>query len=248
MSATAIRVMPADDRESGPNWRPNTSVNVGQAERWASMFGGAALIVAGMLKGRLSGLAVAGLGGGLLYRGLTGHCSVYQSLGVDTAGSETDKGLHIVRAFTINKPVEELYTFWRNFENLPRFMQHLDTVQKLDAEGTRTRWVARAPLGQQVEWDAEIINEIPNELIAWQSTEDAQIPNAGTVRFRPAPEGRGTEVKVTLNYLPPAGIVGATVAKLFGEEPSLQVEDDLRRFKRLMETGEIATTKGQPHG
>ena len=246
MASDAIRVYPRDDRESGPNW-PKTATNVGQAERYASIFGGAALVVAALLKRDKFGLVLGATGGGLLYRGLTGHCTVYSAMGTSTAETE-DKGLHIVQAVTINKPVAELYTYWRNFENLPRFMKHLDSVQNLDANGHRTHWVAKAPMGTHVEWDAEIINEVPNEIIAWRSTENAQIANAGAVNFRTAPGGRGTEVKVTLNYIPPAGLLGATVAKLFGEEPGFQVEDDLRRFKNLMETGEIPTIEGQPKG
>jgi uncharacterized membrane protein len=242
MADTTLQVIPFDDRESGPNWRSQRGINVGQAERWASVFGGAALVVAGLMRGRKEGFLIAGLGGGLLYRGLTGHCTLYNALDVTTAGPEA-KGLHVVKSVTINRSPEELYRFWRDFQNLPRFMNHLKAVENID--GRYSHWVAKAPAGQTVEWDAEIINERENELIAWRSTEEADVENAGSVNFRPAPTGRGTEVKVTVQYNPPGGVIGAQVAKLFGEEPSLQIEDDLRRFKRLMEAGEIPTTNEQ---
>jgi len=147
---------------------------------------------------------------------------------------------------TVNKSPGELYRFWRNFENLPRFMNHLESVKVID--GNRSHWVAKAPLGMTVEWDAVIHNEQENELIAWRSLEGADIPNAGSVRFERAPGGRGTIVKVALEYDPPAGKVGATIAKLFGEEPEQQVEEDLRRFKQVMETDAASTTEGQSSG
>lgn len=162
------------------------------------------------------------------------------------ASVEYGEGNKFVKVVTINKPAAELYRYWRDFANLPRFMHHLEAVETL-GEG-RSHWQAKAPLGQHVEWDAKIINDIENELIAWQSEEGSQIPNAGSVRFTPAPAGRGTEVRVTLSYEPPVGQVGAALAKILGEEPSRQVADDLRRFKQLMETGELPTNARQPHG
>jgi uncharacterized membrane protein len=150
------------------------------------------------------------------------------------------------RAVTINRPRSEVYGFWRQFENLPRFMTHLKSVT---ATGDRrSHWVAKAPVGGEVEWDAEIVDEREGELIAWRSLAGAQIPNAGEVRFADAPAGRGTEIRVTLTYDPPAGAAGAALAKVFGEEPDQQVREDLRRFKRVLETGEVATTDGQPSG
>ncbi|HYE02535.1 MAG TPA: SRPBCC family protein, partial [Phycisphaerales bacterium] len=166
-----------------------------------------------------------------------------------TAGAPSDyfrHGIHVEKAVTINRPAEELYRFWRQLENLPRVMGHLERVEVID--NTRSHWVAKAPAGFEVEWDAEIINDEPGALIAWKAVEGSQVPNAGSVRFLPAPPGRGTEVKVTLEYLPPAGRLGAAIAKLFGEEPSQQVRDDLARFKQLMESGEIASVEGQPAG
>ena len=133
------------------------------------------------------------------------------------------------------KPVEELYQFWRNFENLPRFMDHLESVTIID-EG-RSHWVVKGPAGIRVEWDAEIHNEIPNELIAWRSLAGSEVDNAGSVHFMPTEIG-DTEVRVVLRYDPPAGKLGATVARLFGEEPSRQVAEDLRRLKQVVEAGE----------
>jgi uncharacterized membrane protein len=137
----------------------------------------------------------------------------------------------------IAKPRAELYAFWHNFENLPRFMDHLMAVRV--ESPSRSHWKAKAPAGQTVEWDAELVNDVPDTIIAWKSVGDAAVPNAGAVNFSDAPGGRGTIVKVTLDYEPPAGKLGAAVARLFGEEPDKQVRDDLRRFKQLMETGDI---------
>ncbi len=162
------------------------------------------------------------------------------------ASVEHGEGNKFIRLVTINKPAAELYRYWHDFTNLPRFMHHLESVEIL-GEG-RSHWKAKAPLGQSVEWDATIINDVENELIAWQSEEGAQIANAGSVRFTPAPAGRGTEVKVTISYAPPAGQIGVAIAKTLGEEPSRQVADDLRRFKQLMETGELPTNDRQPQG
>lgn len=244
-SRSSVSVVPYDDRESGPNLSRRKSSNVGETERWASIISGVALIVTGLRKADVPGLAVSALGGGLLWRGVTGHCGVYAAIDVNTNGNGS-KGLHIVKAVTINKAPDELFRFWRNFENLPNFMQHLESVTQTDS--THSHWIAKAPAGQTVSWDAEIINERANELIAWRSTENAAVENMGTVTFTPAPAGRGTEVKVNMLYSPPGGIVGAQIAKLWGEEPSLQIEGDLMRFKRLMETGEIPTTEGQSRG
>jgi uncharacterized membrane protein len=154
------------------------------------------------------------------------------------ANEGADKGIvRTKRSLTINKTPEECYAFWRNFENLPQFMRHLESVTVTGER--RSHWHARAPAGVTVEWDAETIEDRPNELIAWRSTEDADVFNAGTVRFERAPGGRGTEVRVELEYKPPLGKLGSKVAMLFREEPGQQVMDDLRHFKQVMETGEI---------
>lgn len=153
--------------------------------------------------------------------------------------------VHVKAAITLKRPRNEVYGFWHNFENLPRFMAHLESVQVLDER--RSRWKAKAPVGSTVEWEAEIIEDRPNELIAWRSLPDSTVPNTGSVQFRDAPGGRGTEVLVELRYQPPGGKIGALIAKLFGEEPEQQVKGDLRRFKQVMEIGEIVHSDASIH-
>ena len=156
---------------------------------------------------------------------------------------ERRRRTHVESVVTINRPLAEVYAFWRNLENFPRFMAHVESVEVIDRY--RSRWRATAPAGMHVEWDAEIISERENESISWRSVAGSGIQNQGTVTFEPAPAGRGTEVRVQLEYVPPAGVVGRIVARIFGEEPSQQVREDLRRFKQLMETGEIPISEGQ---
>ncbi len=164
----------------------------------------------------------------------------------DTSHPSVEHGIHVEQAVTINRPRPEVYAFWRDFTNLPRFMRHLQMVMVLDDR--RSHWVAAAPAGASVEWDAETIEDRPNELIAWRSVGAAVVPNAGTVRFEEIPGRLGTIVRVDLEYRPPAGQVGMAVAKLFGESPDQQVSDDLQRFKQMMEPGEVITTASQPSG
>jgi uncharacterized membrane protein len=152
------------------------------------------------------------------------------------------RATEVRKAITINRPAEELYRYWHDFQNLPRFMSHLESVEVTGER--RSHWKAKAPAGTTVEWDAEVTEDRPNELIAWRSVEGADVDNSGSVRFTPAPGGRGTEVHVELRYDPPGGAVGAWVAKLFGEAPEQQVMDDLRHFKQVMETGEIVLSDG----
>lgn len=225
--------------------------NVGITERVIMGVAGGMVLLASLRNRRPSVLGLLG-GGGLVARAVTGYCPMYHALGIDnshedaTAEDFFTRGIHVERSFTVSKPAEELFRFWRNFENLPRFMENLESVQVIDE--TRSHWKAKAPGGTTVEWDAQIINEEENRLIAWRSLEGADVDNAGSVRFVDAPGGRGTEVRVVIDYIPPAGRVGFAVAKLFGREPRQQVEQDLRRFKQLMEAGEIPTTEGQPRG
>jgi uncharacterized membrane protein len=232
-------------------------LNVGQEERWMSAIGGGSLALFGLRRGGWGGALLALLGGGLIYRGVTGHCNAYQKLGINTmrrknpaASVQHGEGIKIEESVIVNKSPEELYRFWRNFESLPSFMKHLESVRKIDDR--RSHWVAKAPAGTALEWDAEIINEKENELIAWRSLEGADIPNAGSVRFERAPGGRGTEVKVALNYDPMGGKLGVAIAKLFGEEPEQQIKEDLCRFKQLMEAGEVpaigARDRSASHG
>jgi uncharacterized membrane protein len=151
-------------------------------------------------------------------------------------------GIRVERSVTVCRPVEEVYRYWRDLENLPRFLRHLESVRVLDDR--RSHWRARGPAGTSIEWDAEIVDEQPNARIAWRSLDGATVQNTGAVRFTSAPGGRGTEIHVDFAYDPPAGAVGAAVAKLFGEEPGQQIADDLRRLKQILETGEVVTAKG----
>jgi uncharacterized membrane protein len=145
------------------------------------------------------------------------------------------------RAVTINRPRNELYAFWRKFGNLPRILENIESVTELDER--RSHWVVRAPAGTTVEWDSVIVEDIPDELISWQSDEGADVTHSGRIDFRDAPGGRGTLVTATIAYDPPAGAVGQLIAKLFQREPKIQARRDLRRFKQFMETGEIATSR-----
>jgi uncharacterized membrane protein len=236
------------------------STNVGSVERLLSMAAGGALAAYGLRRREAAGGAAALAGAALLYRGATGHCDVYQALGIDrgrggarvAADRHSDtrrqlggrRGVHVEEAITINKPIAEVFRFWRNFENLPRFMRHLESVAMRE-EGI-SHWVARGPARLKVAWDARIINEIENKLIGWQSLDGSMVSTAGSVNFDETPHG--TRVRVHLQYNPPGGRLGAAVAWLSGEEPTLQIHEDLRRLKALLETGEVPTTEGQPSG
>jgi uncharacterized membrane protein len=227
------------------NFMRNTpDMNVNQAERIASLIAGG--IVAYSVARKSLFRILLGVGAGyLVYRGLTGKDPLLEKMGLKAADTQS-KSIQVERAVTVNRPPNEVFQFWRNFENLPQFMNHLEEVQVMD--NMRSHWVAKGPLESRVVWDAEITEERENEFIAWQSLPGAQVPNSGSVTFRPAPDGRGTEVHVLMEYNPPAGAIGAMVAKLFGEEPNTQVREDLRRFKQVMETGEVPTTEGQSRG
>ncbi|HEX8178574.1 MAG TPA: SRPBCC family protein [Pyrinomonadaceae bacterium] len=238
------------DRGDAPATR-GRGVNVGEVERWASAIGGGALALYGLTRGTFGGVTLALVGGGLLYRGLSGHCELYQTIGFNTASSESENpnisvraghGYKVEQSITINRPAAQLYRYWRNFENLPRIMSHVQEVRGNDP--IYSHWIVRGPAGTSVEWDAIVYNEKENELIAWRSLEGADVDNAGSVHFLPAPDG-GTEVRVSLKYDPPAGIVGASIARLFGENPEQQIAEDLRRFKQFMETGAEQTSGDQ---
>jgi uncharacterized membrane protein len=219
------------------------SVNVGNAERAASTVGGAALALYGLSRFSLGGLALAAIGGMLAYRGLSGHCDVYQALDIDRGPTSTgvvegNLGVKIEKSVTVNAPPERVHAFWRNFENLPKIMSHLDRVKVLS--DTRSRWVVKAPVGMKVEWEAEIINDKPNELIAWRSTGNPLVDHAGSVHFERTPDGAGTIVRVSLQYDPPGGQFGHAVAALFNEDAGAQIEHDLQEFKKAFEEGRLA--------
>jgi len=213
------------------------NTNVSNPERWISVIGGIALAAYGLARRSIPGVLLAGIGGILAWRGATGRCPLYGALGISTADEKDEdrnvsvsygRGIRVEESVTVNSSPEELYHFWRNFENLPRIMSHLQSVKVLDDK--RSHWVAKGPIGTDAEWDAEIINEIPNELIGWRSVDGANVHNAGSVHFTRSGGNRGTDVKVVLRYDPPAGALGAAIAKLFGEDPARQVQEDLRAF------------------
>ena len=197
-------------------------------------------------RGRGSRLALASAG--VAAAAMLDMRSTIQQGARQTMGERaTESGaMAVEKCITINKSPDECYRFWRNFDRFPEFMQHLETVEKIT--DTRSHWKAKAPIGPSVEWDAEITTDQPGVLLAWHSVEGADVDNGGTVRFESAPGGRGTIVRVDMQYKPPGGKAGALVAKLFGENPSQQMDGDLRRFKQLIETGEITTTEGQSAG
>jgi len=216
-------------------------------ERWASLIGGSLLVVLGLSRrGGVGALAALG-GGALVYRAARGSTPRSESTHVAPVTELAHRrGITLRRCIHINKPVDELYGFWRELGNLPRFMRHLESVTQ---DGpTRSHWIARVPGGRRIEWDAEIVEERVSELIAWRSLEGADVRNAGSVAFAPGAGGRGTTIRVSLSYAPPGGKLAAVVAKLFGEDPGQQIDEDLRRLKQLMEAGEIPTIDGQPRG
>jgi uncharacterized membrane protein len=226
--------------------------NVGVSERWISMIIGGGLLLYGLRQGLLKGMLPSLAGSALIYRGATGHSSLYRMLGIDTSDYKRPgvsvphgQGVKIERSIVVNKSPEELYHFWRDAENLPRFMSHVATVQTL---GSRSRWKMKSVAGTEVEWDAEIVNDKPNELIAWRTLEGAQVDHAGSVHFERLAGDHGTKVKVVMEYRPPAGNIGVAMAKLFGDEPEQILDTDLRRFKQLMETGDMASAEHGPRG
>lgn len=250
----------------------NKQINIGDIERIASITAGVTLGFIGLRKS-LGSLALLALGGYLLYRGRSGHCYVYQMTNTTTAdmgleklaelpkmgasklrdvplpggralGKLTQPGepaLNIEKSVTINKTPAQVYAFWRRLENLPRFMNHLQSVQEMD--NRRSHWVAKAPIN--VEWDAEITEDRPNDMIAWRSVQGSTVNTNGRVQFKPAPGGKGTQVSVQMSYSPVGGPAGAAVAALLKAVTAKQVQDDLRRFKEVMEAGNTTTAAWQ---
>lgn len=232
--------------------RPARTANVSGVERVASAMAGGALAGWALL-GRRKRLLPLAIGSSLVYRGITGHCSLYRALGVNSArsfspaiGVRARHGCKIEHRLAIQRPPEELYRFWRKLDNLPRVFRHVTAIEIID--DLRSHWVARAPLGGTVEWDAEIINEREPEMIAWRSLKGSQVDTAGSIHFKPLTHGRGTLVTVSLKYEPPGGKFTAALAELIGSGSESRIKEDLRRFKNLSEAGEIPTIEGQSHG
>ncbi len=245
-----------DEGEQGLPQQQQPTINVNDQERLISGAAGAMLTLLGISRRSIPGLVLAGVGGSLLYRAATGHCHVYSALGIDTAQPEQgdgaepseyfNRGIHVTHSFSIDRSPEDLYAYWRQLENLPSILSYLESVTVIDDR--KSHWVAKGPMGMSWEWDAEIINDERPRVIAWRSLGNADVDNAGSVQFTDAPQGRGTEVKVTIDYIPTGGRFGQIIAKVLGRDPSAEVREGLRDFKRFMETGEKPTTEGQPHG
>jgi len=200
--------------------------------RWGALLGGSALAVYGISRHSKSGAALAAAGGFLVYGGSR----------ITSQPAE----IHAESSFTVNVSPEEAYRFWTNLENLPRFMSHLQSVRMIDDR--HSEWTARGPMQLRITWKAEITDQRENEWIVWRSEAGSMFRNSGSVQFRRAPGNRGTEVTVAVQYEPPAGAMGKAFGRLFGKDPSHTIYEDLRHFKQLVETGEIATTVGQSHG
>jgi uncharacterized membrane protein len=225
---------------------------VGAYERLFSGALAGGLAAYGLTQARRGGLLITALGGAFAYRALTGHCKGYAALGLDTAHHNdatvipAEQGCKVEKSFVVNRTPAELYSFWREVENLPKVMRHLEKVESLDRG--RSHWIAAGPFGKQAEWDAEIFNDVENETIAWRSLPGSEVDTAGSVRFKALPHDRGTAVTVSLKYNPPAGKLGAWAAKLTGQGLSGMIAEDLRSFKQYMETGELPSTAGQSSG
>jgi uncharacterized membrane protein len=251
--------MPAEAQwQGGGQAQQGKAQQIEQGERWTALASGAILAGLGLARRGVPGMICATVGGAMIYQGATGRPVIGRSFGADAPpqGPQAEqqqlqrrlnRGLRVTQAFTIDRSPEELYQFWRNFENLPRIMTHLESVRVLDDR--RSHWIARLPklmTGKKLEWDAEITDDVPNDRISWRSLPGSDIDTAGTVRF--ARGDRGSIVRVEMQYVAPAGRMGNWIAKLFGEVPERVIREDLRNFKRQMEVGEIPTIIGQPRG
>lgn len=226
-------------RGTGQDYEPGL-----EALNWGSILGGAGLVAYGLARRRLSGLFVAGIGAALAYRGLNNSRVVDRSIKQLTLHTGATEPVELAGSMTIDRPVDEVYGYWRDFENLPRVLRHVRSVQTMD--GDRVRWEARLPGDVELEWNARLLEDRENELIAWQSVEGTDIYNEGYVAFHPVFDGEATELNVRIVYRPPAGEIGARIAQFFDRLQQQFIREDLRSFKQLMEAGEIPTTHGQP--
>jgi len=255
-------------QQSGSNWRPSGAQypglmqwerqhrqekdggaaeeqNVGSSERIFSTGLGGLLVANGILRGRLPGLLMTAIGGALLYRGVSGHCALYQQLGINTSVVEGEraivKGVKIEEAISIHRPAQELYDTWTRWEQLPQILPHIEHVKDL-GQG-RTRWTARGPLGATLSWDAEVIQQDPGRMVAWQSIAGGDVDTAGSVHFNAVDENN-TRMTVSMQYQPPGGRLTAVLAEFFGIGLDRRLREDLARFKRTMESGTQSAGKG----
>ncbi len=226
--------------------RADLRTNVQFNERVGSILAGVGLLGLALRQNSRGKLWLAAGAAALIHRGVTGHCRLYQRLGInsrqlnDETGVPGNKGIKVTEQITIARPAGEIYRFWRRLENLPQFMKHVKSVEEWD--DLRSHWVVQGPANRDVEWTAQIVTDHDGELISWESLPGAEVQNAGSVRFEKL-DNRNTNVKVTLQYQPPAGVLGAAIAKLFGEAPEQQLRDDLHRLKEILETAETAAGK-----
>ncbi|WP_224995695.1 YgaP-like transmembrane domain [Cesiribacter sp. SM1] len=237
-----------DDLHLEPEITGSSHINVGTTERIVSVAAGAALLYLGFKKFSITNVLLGITGASFVHRGLTGHCGVNDMIGRNTASRE---GVPVVvkKSVTIGKPREEVYSYWRKLENLPNFMKHITHVEPLDAGGKRYHWQMEVPkLGNKFDWEAEIVEETANERILYRTYNGSDVSQSGEITFRDAPGGRGTELHATIKYYAPEGYVGGGVAKMLNPAIESVVHEDMRRFKHLMETGEIPTIEGQPSG
>jgi uncharacterized membrane protein len=235
------------------------AVNVGPAERWASVLGGGILAGAALRKRGVGGALLGAVGAGLLLRGVTGHCPVYGALGMDTAHGRDGKGecetgraldevegVRLEAVVKVNRDAADLYSFWRDFTHAPLFMERIRSVTPLGE--TRSRWVMDGPMGRSWEWESEVTGEREGEYIAWSSVEGSDLPNRGAVWFTPTAGGTQTEVRLVMEFDPPLGVIGQAMASAFHGFPQSMMQEDLRRFRQLAETGEIPALRGQIPG
>lgn len=225
--------------------------NVGDEGRVASLMTGLGFTFYGLHRGSWLGAASFLVGASLLHRGWTGYCALYEQLGIDSTdyqrtrpGVRAQQGRKIVAKIEVNRDRRDVYDFWRNFQNLPRVMRHLESVTPID--GTRSRWTAHAPLGQTLSWEADIINERAGEMIAWQSVPGSQVDTAGSVHLNDSPSGMGTEITVTLKYDPPGGHFADRLAHLLGQALEDDLKEDLQTFKHALEADGTPAAESQP--
>ncbi|WP_299451387.1 SRPBCC family protein [uncultured Pigmentiphaga sp.] len=244
-------VVPELPSEWEAEWPASADLNVGPAERIGSAAGGALLLVWGLRRGGLLGDLAAAAAAGLFWRAATGRCPVKQAVTPSPLERRIAReqgwisAAAATHAIVIDRPREEIYRFWRDFSNLPRFMQHIVNIDVIT--DMRSRWTVKAPFGKTVEWIAHVVEDIPNERIAWEAEATADIPNTGWVEFRDTADGKGTTVRAMIAYQPPLGQAGRVAARLSRENPSRQMAEDLRHLKLYLEAGAAAArTAGEP--
>jgi uncharacterized membrane protein len=226
------------------------ATNLDPAERGLSVTLGTALLAFAAARGRsLRSVLLGAAGAYLAHRGITGRCAVYELLEDEGDDERFGAGGHddfsADAAVTIARPPDEVYAYWRALENAPRFMEAIESVEPRGAQ--RSSWTARGPAGERWEWEAEILEDRPNELLVWRSRPGSDLRHQGAVRFRPAPGGRGTEVRASIELRPPGGAASRALAKVAGRVPAFVVREDLRRLKQILEAGETPVA-GSPRG